>query len=77
MANKWWIFDIVLFIIWTIVVVSNFITGDIHILSYILLYVAFLCELFKNFLWNLMLKNAKIETVYEETEKIEENNNDS
>ena len=77
MSNKAWIFDIVLFILWTTAFIGNLITGDIHILSYIFLYIAFFCELAKNFLWHIMLRNAEIEIVYEETEITEENNNNN
>lgn len=53
MKIKFWILDIVIFILWTIAFISNFISGDISVLSYMLLYIAFLCELLKNFLTHI------------------------
>ena len=52
MKNKLWILDIFLFVLWTIVFVGTLIGGNIDVLDYILLYIAFFCELSKNFLSN-------------------------
>ena len=57
--NKLWIFDIALFILWSIVFFGTLISGDINVLSYVFLYVAFLCELCKNFIINFMSKSRR------------------
>ena len=74
--NKLWIFDIALFVLWSIAFLGNLISGDIHVLSYVFLYVAFLCELLKNFIMNFILKNAEIEIIKKEPKTVEENNNE-
>ena len=56
---KLWIFDVVLFILWTTALILNLIKGEISVLSYVLMYLAFLCELFKNFLWHTQLNKIE------------------
>lgn len=72
MKNKQWIFEIVLFILWTTAFVGTLIGGNIGVLDYVLLYIAFFCEILKNFLINTQGKFKKNKTVTTETE--EENN---
>ena len=50
MKNKQWIFEIVLFILWTTAFVATLIGGDIRVIDYVLMYLAFFLELLKNFL---------------------------
>ena len=50
MKNKLWILDIVILVLWTTAFVVTLIGGDIYVSDYVLLYIAFFCELLKNFL---------------------------
>ena len=68
MKNKQWIFEIVLFILWTTAFVATLIGGNVRVIDYVLMYLALFLELLKNFL-NSYCANK------ESKEETEENDN--
>ena len=50
MKNKQWIFEVVLFILWTTAFVATLIGGNIRVIDYVVMYLALFIELLKNFL---------------------------
>ena len=63
MKNKQWIFEVVLFILWTTAFVATLISGNIRVIDYVVMYLALFIELLKNFLnsyWANKENNTKI-----------------